>query len=137
MATRKGNELAGILGEWIGTTPAIRETCSRICRWSATFDRLAEEECNGPTWVSSPYATNERIAEWQEKLEARQARLERYIVNAVESLPETDFGAIRVLLGGDPRGFVVKLVIPTASGLVGVGVAADGAHHGCYVDAVA
>lgn len=138
MATTKGRLLAGILSESLGWTYQIQETCDRIARHGATLDRLAEEECNGPAWIdSATYATPERIQKWQEKLERKYERAEELIRQHVDSLPHTDHGPIRVVTGGDPRGYVVRLVIPTDRHPLGVGISRTEIYRGAYVADVA
>lgn len=134
MSTFKGRYLASLLAEQLGWTVAIEETCSIITRHAATYDRLAIEECNGPRWINSQQATPERILKWQNDLDAKQQKVAQYLEKAVSLLPETDDGSIRLVLSGDPRGFVVRLAVPTSDGYFrGIGIDQDGAHRGAYV----
>ena len=136
MATKRGRLLAGILGEFIGWTYDTQNTCDLIARHGATLDRLTVEECNGPAWIdSATYATPERIQAWQEQLERKIERTERRLADLVESLPHTDHGPIVAVLGGDPRGYVVRLVIPTDRHPLGVGICRRDVQRGAYVGA--
>lgn len=137
MSTRNGKALASILSEWLGSTGAIAETCSRICRNGVTLDRLACEECSGPSWIDKPWATPEKVRAWQDDLDKRDTAARRRLVRAVFALPETEHGPIGVQLGGDPRGFVVVLVVPTGRDSVGIGINADGSpYRGAIVEGV-
>lgn len=134
MATKKGKELAGILAEFLGYTPAITETCSLIARHAATLDRLAVEECNGPAWVDSPHATPERLDKWGLEIAAKWDRTAARVTALVDSFPATDHGPIRAILGGDPRGYVVLLVVPRGDRYpLGVGLTADSVDRGVHV----
>lgn len=135
MATKKGRELAAMLGEFQHWTLAMTETCSLIMRNAATLDRLAVEECNGPAWADRPTATPERLNAWGQALQAKWDRTAARITCLVESFPDTDSGPITVRLGGDPRGFVVVLVVPRGEyAPLGIGLSADGIYRGVYVE---
>ncbi len=134
METRNGKALAGLLAEWLGYTSAITETCSVISRHAVTLDRLAVEECNGPEWVHRlPISSAAKIERWQRELDAKWERYVARISKAVGQLPETDNGPISVQVGGDPRGYVVVLVVPTERGPVGIGLDKDGPQRGAHV----
>lgn len=134
MSTIKGRYLASLLSEQLGWTKAIEEACSKITRHASTYDRLAVEECNGPRWINSPQATPQRILKWQDDLDAKQQNIAHHLEKVVSLLPETDNGPIRLVLSGDPRGFVVRLAVPTSDGYYrGIGIDQDGAHRGAYV----
>jgi hypothetical protein len=99
--TKKGYELAWKLGPYIGTTQRIAETCSLIARHAITYARIQEWWCN------------EEMADPAVKaLEAKEDRLEARILDLVNDLPRTDNGPIGVQFDGDPRAYVVRLLIP-------------------------
>lgn len=118
MTTRKGTELAVILHRLGGGKAwETDETCSRIMRAGATYTRLLEEECSGPRWSwnyrgdwTQVVSVEKFTADNERKTEATQNRL----VALVADLPPTEHGAIGLVLGGDPRGYTVRLLVPTA-----------------------
>jgi hypothetical protein len=107
MATNKGRELAFKLAPAIGTTRAITETCSLICRHATTHHRLQEQACNG-------YQTYD--GSWDEaasnRADAREEKIEARIRSLVQDLPATDDGPFGVVFQGDPRGCTVKITAP-------------------------
>lgn len=111
MATNKGRELALQIGPVIGTTSAITETCSQICRLAKTHHTLAERACNG---YKTPGGDWDEQA--TEKAEQREQRIEERIESNVRALPEWEEdgtrGAFGVAFSGDPRGCTVKLTGP-------------------------
>jgi hypothetical protein len=99
--TKKGYELAWRLNPYIGTTNRIAETCSLIARHAITYARIQEWWCN------------EEMADPAVKaLEAKEDRLEERITDLVNDLPWTETGQIRVQFDGDPRAYVVRLLVP-------------------------
>lgn len=112
--TRNGEALAWKLNPAIGTTRAIKETCSLIFRHAKTHHALAEAECNGTPFIQgeSAAAFQVRQAAHERWVEKRQAEIEARITILVAKLPETDEGPIKVAFQGDPRGATVKLVMP-------------------------
>lgn len=97
MITKRGNELASQLNPYLGTTEAIRETCSKIARLATTHARLQETACN------------RSLTRYECQ---REEQVETRIRDHVANLPGTDNGPITVKFSGDPRGFTVKLVVP-------------------------
>lgn len=85
----------------------VKETTSLIVRHSKSLRRYEEIMCgNGihsGEWVNDNY----------QALEAKYDRLERRIALLVDSLPLSFHGKIHAQIGGDPRGYVVKILIPT------------------------
>jgi len=116
MITKNGRLLAGELARYVGRTGAVDETCSLIVRHSVTLRRVAEMQCgdgiHSGEWVN---------ANW-DRLEARYDALVARLSKLVAKLPETDSGRIELVAGGDPRGFVVSLSVPTSNGPRMVGV---------------
>lgn len=99
--TERGKKLADKLNPFIGTTHEIMEICSLICRHERTYHRIQE------MWASVEMNDDETT-----HLENEEVRIEKRITDLVERLPHTDEGPIGVILGGDPRGAVVKLTLP-------------------------
>lgn len=122
MATRKGSALALMLYRMGGGKPwDTEEACSRIMRAAATFTRLQEEACSGPRWswnYRGDWTRVISVTEWEKKNAAAIDRCGARIVAAVADLPSTEYGPILAELGGDPRGYTVRLLVPTAPGEV-------------------
>lgn len=113
MATKNGRLLAAHLSPYIGTGYA--ETCSRITRNAVTYDRICAEEASGPAWSwnrGGDWTAVISVEKFQQQNEEQERRTAARIVRAVESLPHTPHGPIEAVLGGDPRGFVVRLLVP-------------------------
>lgn len=102
--TVRGRLLAGELAQYIGYTGAITATCSLIARHARTLENDAIAVCNDANAD-------------QDKLDARWDRLTARITDLVRDLPESDGGAITAEFQGDPRGFIVKLVVVDAHGI--------------------
>lgn len=115
--TRKGRELAKALapsfdqqGDW--SWFAMEETCSLLCRAATTYARIQESHCNGPSY-------GEWTQGWQDRLEKREAQLEKRIRALCEELPRVatkQAPEVSLPIGpvfqGDPRGATVKLAMP-------------------------
>ncbi len=99
--TKKGRELATLLNPSMGTTHAILETCSLICRHATTIKRLAEQACN---------------SELSKRDEKQDAACEARIRDLVRDLPHVNGEPIKVEFQGDPRGATVKLIMPDGRG---------------------
>jgi hypothetical protein len=116
MITKNGRLLAGELARYVGRTHAVDEICSLVARHSVTLRRITEMQCgdgiHSGEWVN---------ANW-ERLERRYDSLVARLAVLVAKLPETEAGRIELLAGGDPRGFVVSLSVPTSNGPRMVGV---------------
>lgn len=106
--TTGGRLLAGELARYVGTTYEIQATCSLIVRHAKTLRRYDEMLCgdgiHSGEWVNDNY----------DKLHANSGRLENLITKLVGQLPETDGGRIEAVFQGDPRGYIVKLEVPTS-----------------------
>ena len=94
----RGKALARHLATYLGYTTAINQTCDHIARLS---DRLQRYEL---------IATNDRSLTPTELTLVESA--EREISNLVANLPHTDHGPITVRCDGDPRGRVVRVIVP-------------------------
>lgn len=60
----------------------VREVCGRLARCAVTVQRLAEEECNGPSWACSAWANSVRASEYERKMYRWQANLDKRMANA-------------------------------------------------------
>lgn len=133
MATRKGSALALTLYRLGGGKPwDTEEVCSMLARQAARFTTLTEEECSGPRWswnYAGDWTARLSVDDFQRQNEAAQERATKRITATVADLPATEYGPVRVALGGDPRGYVVRLLVPTGPDeITPVGI--DGAGHG-------
>lgn len=136
MATRKGSQLAADLYRLGGGKPwDTEETCSLIARHAVTYTRLEQEACSGPRWTwnyPGDWTARVDIAKFQAQNERDTERVGRRIAALVADLPATDHGPIVAELGGDPRGYTVRLLVPTAPGEVTeVGIDEEGGRVGC------
>ena len=102
--TVRGRLLAGELAQYIGYTGAITATCSLIARHARTLENDAIAVCN------DAYAD-------QDKLDKRWDRLTARISDLAAELPESDGGPIRAEFQGDPRGYIVKLIVIDGHGI--------------------
>ena len=89
----------------------VAQVAGRIMRHAATYCRLAEESCNGHPAQGSPTMPAAQLGKLQEKWDARiereEARIEKLLTAAASELGlVADFG-------GDPRGYTVKLMLPS------------------------
>ena len=101
--TVKGKLLAGQLAQYIGYSGAIIATCSLISRHARTLTNDAVRVCN------------DADAD-QDKLDKRWDRLTARITELAYELPESDGGHIVAEFQGDPRGYVVKLIVTDGNG---------------------
>ena len=99
--TIRGKLLAGQLAQYIGYTGQIVYTCSLIARHAKTLENIAVRVCN------------DADAD-QDKLDRRWDQLTARIDSLVRDLPDSDGGAITAEYQGDPRGYVVKLIVRDA-----------------------
>ena len=132
MATHKGKALAVTLHMMGGGKSWDTEgLCSYIARNAATYTRLQEEACPGPRWswnYRGDWTEVISVADFEAKNEKAIASCERRLVLAVGEFPPTEFGSVKVALGGDPRGYTVRLLVPTSADEV-TEVCIDGAGH--------
>ena len=136
MATRKGTALAVMIHRLGGGKSWETDgVCSLVCRHAATYTRLAEEAASGPRWAwgsSVDWTARVDVATFQAANERDTERTGRRIAALVAELPATEYGAITVELGGDPRGYTVRLLVPTAPAEVTeIGIDETGAAVGC------
>lgn len=135
MATRKGAALAAIIHRLGGGKAWETDgVCSLIARHAVTYTRLQEEACSGPRWSwgsSVDWTARVDVATFQAQNERDTERVGARLAGLVASLPPTEHGAITAELGGDPRGYTVRLLVPTAPGKVTeIGVDENGAAVG-------
>ena len=102
--TIRGKLLAGQLAQYIGYTGQIVATCGLIARHARTLENIAVAECNDANAD-------------QDKLDKRWDQLTARIDSLVRDLPDSDGGAITAEYQGDPRGYVVKLIVRDAHGI--------------------
>jgi hypothetical protein len=102
--TIRGKLLAGQLAQYIGYTGAITATCSLIARHAKTLDNIAVSQCN------------DAFAD-QDALDRKWDRLVARITELVADLPASDGGAITAEIQGDPRGYIVKLIVIDGNGI--------------------
>lgn len=114
MATTKEREqfVAFMQRELATFPPAEVEQAARLLlRHAATHGRLAEESCNGHPAQGSPSMDVKSLGKLQEKWDARIEREEKRIEKRIGEIC-APFG-IRPDFGGDPRGYTVKLFLPS------------------------
>lgn len=102
--TVRGRLLAGELAQYIGYSGHIVATCSLIARHAKTLENIAISVCN------------DAFAD-QDKLDKRWDQLTRRIDDLAGQLPESDGGRIVAEYQGDPRGYVVRLIVCDAHGI--------------------
>jgi len=85
----------------------LGETCSLIARHAKTYRRLAEIQCgdgvHSGEWVNENW-------EWLEK---RDQQVENRLLALAETLPKS----VRMELQGDPRGYLVRLIVTDEAGV--------------------
>ena len=96
---------------------AVKEIASLLHRHSKTLRNLIEIDCgdgiHSGEWVNANH-------DWIEK---RYAQTEKRIESLVDSLPLSNGQKVTAQIGGDPRGFVVRLFLTNKYGwTVTVGV---------------
>lgn len=90
----------------------VADSARLLMRHAKTHGRLAEEECNGPgDYVHRlPIAESNRlIEEHARRVETRQAQAEKRIAAICAEL------GIEPVFGGDPRGYTVKVRLPSGA----------------------
>lgn len=102
--TVRGKLLAGQLAQYIGYTGAITATCSLIARHARSMQTIAERQCDDANAD-------------QDALDRKWDRLEARITGLVAELPHSDGGPITAEINGDPRGYIVKLVVVDSHGI--------------------
>jgi hypothetical protein len=85
----------------------LAETCSLIARHAKTYRRLAEIQCgdgiHSGEWVNANW-------DWLEK---RDQQVENRLLALANELPN----GVRMELQGDPRGYLVRLIVTDESGV--------------------
>jgi hypothetical protein len=115
MATAKERERFIIeLTRALSATPThhVERAARLILRHAKTHGNIAEAECNGPgPWVDRiPYPeAGEIYAKHEARCEKRRERIERRIAEICKPL------GIVADFQGDPRGYTVKLHLPTGA----------------------
>jgi hypothetical protein len=116
--TNNGRKLAIKLAPAVGVSHDVLELCSLIARNAKTYDRLQVDACNGPWFVQVPNAHmprdeyRQRLERWESDLAKRDERCAARLTALVDQLAKVSGVAIKPVLGGDPRGVVVKLALP-------------------------
>jgi hypothetical protein len=116
--TNNGRKLAIKLAPAVGVSHDVLELCSLIARNAKTYDRLQVEACNGPWFVSvpNPFRTQaeytKKLEHWESDLAKRDERCAARLTGLIDQLSKVSGVAIKPVLGGDPRGVVVKLAMP-------------------------
>jgi hypothetical protein len=97
---------AGHEGTWQQSN-ATAYTLSLIARHAKTYRRLAEMQCgdgiHSGEWVNAHW-------EWITK---RDEQIERRLLALAETLPES----VTMELQGDPRGYLVRLIVTDTNGI--------------------
>ncbi len=98
----------------------VTEVARLICRHAKTHGRLSEETCNGhpmqsqcPPQGCDMVAYNARVNKLQDRWDARIEKREAQIERRISELAQTV--GLRADFGGDPRGYTVKLHLPTGA----------------------
>ena len=116
MATSKERDRFIIeLTKALSATPAdkVEHAARLILRHAKTHGRLAEESCNGHPAQGSPTMPTDQLnrlqERWDARIEKQEAQIERRIKEICEPL------GIVPDFGGDPRGYTVRLHLPTGA----------------------
>lgn len=86
----------------------VARIAGRIMRYGATMGRLAEEECNGD-WPIRKVNQDE----WRKLLDKRKLHAANGVLTACWELAANKELKIKPVFGSDPRGFTVKLLLPS------------------------
>jgi len=83
-----------------------------ILRHAVTHGKLAVQGCNGPEHLENRYYWDnpklyaKKLDEWSEWRDKKESQIERRLFELAESI------GVTLELGGDPRGYTVKLMTP-------------------------
>ena len=85
-----------------------------LLRLARTHGNLAVAECNGPQWGAGRYTLAREVQaadqdRWETRLSRQQERCEAKIRALCEQF------TLPVTLGGDPRGYTVKVKLPSGA----------------------
>ncbi len=109
--TEKGLKLAQQITRKVEPPYELQQVCSLICRHAMSVHRVSEAMCNGHPAMSSPYIDIKTASRLQENHDAwckkRDEQLTQRIVELAKKIP----GCKGAIVGGDPRGAPVKLVM--------------------------
>lgn len=83
-----------------------QEAIGAICRNGASYKRMQEDRCNGPSWANIPGVAGLHWDSWEATLSKREAECIRRIQHYVDRLPAI---VVKPVFQGDPRGITVKL----------------------------
>lgn len=114
MATSKEREefIAAIVREFPDKPiDFVTHRARLLLRHAKTHGRLAEESCNGHPAQSSPTMDAKTVGRLQEKWDARIERQEKQIERRMAEIA-AELG-VPIRFGGDPRGYTVKLTLPS------------------------
>jgi hypothetical protein len=107
VVTKRGAEVAGEIFRTglfqAGDLPQLEQTMSRIGRLATTYTQIQELWCN-----------EEMSDARRARVERKEARLERAMLRIAGELPQASTGPCKVIFGGDPRGYSVKVQVPGA-----------------------
>lgn len=98
--------------ELSGLTYSVREGLARLLlRHAKTHGRLQEANCNGVgTWHNEdPKSFARRQDRFEKQIEKKETQIEKRITEIAMALGFT------VEFGGDPRGYTVKLTLPSGA----------------------
>ena len=90
----------------------VAETARKIMRHARTHGNLAVEHCNGPQHLALlPYTPENRIRmdQWEAQRASREESCERRITELCAPFDLVPH------FGGDPRGYTVKLQLPSGA----------------------
>lgn len=97
------------------TTEECTQAARSLLRHARTHNRLAEEQCNGPgEYITArmPYPqAGIEIEKWEAGLAVRQERVEKRLRDIAGEFK------LPILLEGDPRGYTVQVLWPSAGPL--------------------
>lgn len=112
--TERDDFIARLTRDLSATAPhLVADAARKLLRHAATHGRLSVESCNGHPAQSSPFMDATTVGKLQDKWDARiereTARVERLITAIC-----TPLGIVPDFTG-DPRGYTVKLHLPSGS----------------------
>lgn len=91
----------------------VLDFARELMRLARQHGNLAVQQCNGPQWCGR-FGYTPKPGEWEEWDTARQKR-EDACEKRICKLCAAFAPKLKVRLGGDPRGFTVKLKLPSGT----------------------